>query len=557
MPKWYDRPGTVHTHCLIWTGRAPHSGSDAEIQPNLFGPLQYMFPAGFHPADIRAAYDVDNLQGAQAIAILDAYSYPAALSDFNTFSSEFGLPQETSSNVFSSNNSVLQIVQPNGTPTTSDPDWDLEQATDIEWAHAMAPNAKIYLIECADDSENIFGQIGLAGLMAPMVSMSWGAQEGSWIYGSDGIFPFPNTPSVYFASTGDYAGDIEYPSTSQYVVGVGGTTLSEVHMVKTGTAVFAEAGWSDEGGGSSSYIGLPSYQDFLFFDYGIGSRTVPDVVAVADPSTGCSVYDSSYGGWLVMGGTSLSSPIVAGLFNDLGAYGQTSTAQLTQLYGWLGTATLRDIVLGGTSTGLRAGRGWDDMTGVGSLLASPVTLTMPSPGSLSASPGGTISYAFAASDPVHPSRTITSTVTGGPAWVTWNGTTLTASPPTGTRPGSYPVGLQASEPGYPSDIVNRTVLLTVANPILLSASLATTTEIGGATDQLTVKFSSPAPAAGISFKIVSNSAGVLVSSPVTIAQGNSSITVPVRTLAVQKSASATLTITYNVTKVILGLRILP
>ncbi len=307
QPQWFDKPGTGHTQYLIWKGRSANGPeNDFEtIHPSLFGPLTFS-PYGYSPADIRAAYDVPLLQGANAIAIVDAYNYPTALADFNVFSRQFGLPVETSTDPTASTNQVLQVVYADGTQPVADSGWSVEQALDIQWVHAIAPNAKIYLVESADNGFNLFNAISVASGLDTVkeVSMSFGALDGSYEASYESVFQ--QSGVVFFASTGDASGDILFPSVSDSVVGVGGTTL----VVNTGH-VLSEKGWSSEGGGMSQYSPLPSYQSFLQSRF--TNRVVPDVAAVADPATGVAVYNSGAGGWLVVGGTSLSSPLVAAM----------------------------------------------------------------------------------------------------------------------------------------------------------------------------------------------------------------------------------------------------
>src|SRR5205807_1373634 len=87
---------------------------------------------------------------------------------------------------------------------------------------------------------------------------------------------------------------------------------------------WTETAWSGAGSGCSSYIPKPAWQS----DTGCSRRTVADVSAVADPNTGVSVYDSyayqGVSGWMVFGGTSVASPIVASV--DALAGGRAGTA---------------------------------------------------------------------------------------------------------------------------------------------------------------------------------------------------------------------------------------
>ncbi len=110
-------PGRMHTHYLIWNGSTASLPNGARTR----GPLvMFAGPAGYHPADIQAAYEMPNNGGSKAIAIIDAFDNPTALADFNTFASQFGLPQETSTDATSASNKVFQVVYAAGSQPTGD-----------------------------------------------------------------------------------------------------------------------------------------------------------------------------------------------------------------------------------------------------------------------------------------------------------------------------------------------------------------------------------------------------------------------------------------------------
>jgi len=290
--------------------------------------------------------------GARAIAIVDAYHYPTASSDLAVFSAQFGLPRAN-----------LQVVFANGRQPSVDGEWNIEEALDIEWAHAMAPNAKIYLVEAGTPSfANLMKAVSVAGELVAAagggeISMSWGGSE------------FPNQTSfdsyfnqvgvVYFAASGDSSGVI-WPSTSLKVVAVGGTSISRS---PTTGAFQVELAWQSGGGGSSLYEPRPGYQNAISAivqDH----RGTPDVAADADPSTGVWVYASP--NWYVVGGTSVAAPVWAGIVNAAGGFSPTSHGELVALYRSPGNTS--DIVLGscGPNQGNLASAGWDFCTGVGS-----------------------------------------------------------------------------------------------------------------------------------------------------------------------------------------------
>jgi kumamolisin len=193
------------------------------------------------------------------------------------------LPAPTSAN--------FQVVYASGRQPPVNADWNYEEALDIEWAHAMAPNAKIYLVEAASNSwGDLFVAVSVANsLLASAgggeVSMSCGGSEFSSETYYDRYFTQPGV--VYFAGSGDSPGVI-WPSTSPNVVSVGGTSISRN---PTTGAFQQEMAWQSGGGGPSLYELRPGYQN------GISAivqtrRGTPDVAADADPSTGVWIYVS-------------------------------------------------------------------------------------------------------------------------------------------------------------------------------------------------------------------------------------------------------------------------
>ncbi|WP_243321994.1 S53 family peptidase [Geothrix sp. SG200] len=322
---------------------------------------------GMSPTQLRDFYSLPATGGHDVIAIIDAYHYPTALSDFNTFSAQFGLPQEASTDPTASTNTVFQVVYQGGKKPRTNSGWALEAALDIEWAHALAPSAKIILVEAQSNSNaNLYAAVDLAVSLAGVkqVSMSWGGSESSGETANDTHFNV-NGP-VFFAASGDTGGKTIYPSTSPYVVAVGGTSVA----TDANGAFTGETGWSSGGGGNSPYESKPSWQTAVAMT-GSG-RGVPDISSDGDPNTGVAVYDTtSYhgrSGWWVVGGTSVSSPCMAGMVN-LGGGAFTNTTQLlTAIYtNYLNppaTPAFRDITSG--NNGFPCLVGWDYVTGVGS-----------------------------------------------------------------------------------------------------------------------------------------------------------------------------------------------
>jgi len=326
-------------------------------------PRSILLPAQGSPKTLRSAYNLPSTGGAGVIAIVDAYDYPTAQHDLSTFSAQFGLPACTTTN------GCFRQVYASGRKPQANCSWAQEEALDIEWAHAIAPNAKIVLVEAASNgSTDLAKAIDVASsIVNPSghgfgeVSMSWGFGEFSGETSLDSHFKRAGV--VYVASTGDLGGARDYPAVSPYVVAAGGTTL---HFNSKGQ-VASESAWADGGAGPSSYEGRPAYQTAIVTVVG-SHRGVPDVSFDADPASGAWVYDSTacsgLTGWLMFGGTSLSAPAIAGVINLAGHFYSSTTLELDNLYSHLGTADFRDITSGQAGS-FQAKKGWDFATGVG------------------------------------------------------------------------------------------------------------------------------------------------------------------------------------------------
>jgi subtilase family serine protease len=272
-------------------------------------------PSGYTPAQVKHAYGFDQITNngsGQTIAIVDAFHNPNIQSDLAYFDNQFGLDDPPS----------FKVNMPQGQPQIN-AGWALEISLDIEWAHALAPQANIILEEAANNSySNLLGAVDDAvSNGAVVVSMSWGGSEFSGETGSDSHF---NASGVTFvASSGDSPGT-EYPAVAPGVVAVGGTTLNSA---RSGTYQ-GESVWGSSGGGYSSQEGIPGYQNtygstnqsgntVLSTQDKSNARSSPDVAYDADPSTGVAVYDTvryqGRAGWFQVGGTSAGAPQWAAL----------------------------------------------------------------------------------------------------------------------------------------------------------------------------------------------------------------------------------------------------
>ncbi|MFB8183538.1 peptidase S8 [Streptomyces sp. NPDC055966] len=326
-------------------------------------------PTGYGPSDLQSAYGLTSAASSsgsgKTIAIVDAYDDPNAESDLAAYRSNYGLSDCTSSN------GCFSKVAQDGSSNlpTADSGWAGEISLDLDMASAICPNCNITLVEANSASMDDLGTAvsEAASLGATAISNSYGGSEdpSDTTYDSE----YYNHPGIAVTvSAGDSAYGAEYPATSQYVTAVGGTSLSTASNTRGWTEkVWSTSSTEGTGSGCSVYDPKPSWQT----DTGCSNRMEADVSAVADPATGVSVYDS-YGtssSWNTYGGTSASSPIIAGVYALAGAPG-SSDYPAQYPYNKAGTSALNDVTSGSNgscspSYFCTAGTGYDGPTGWG------------------------------------------------------------------------------------------------------------------------------------------------------------------------------------------------
>jgi hypothetical protein len=330
---------------------------------------------GYTPAQIKVAYSITGLSetgAGQTIAIVDAYNDPNITSDLGVFDSQFGLAAPPSFKVVSQTGSSTLPATNGG--------WAQEISLDVEWAHAIAPQANILLVEAKSDStSNLLAAVNYARSASgvSVVSMSWGGSEMSNEASDDKYFTTPSGHNgvTFVAAAGDEgsAGDAEWPAASPNVIAVGGTSLT-----LNGSTYSSETTWDDTSAGTSKYESTPSYQKSL----GVTGRTTADVSFDADPDTGVATYDSfSYEGevgWAETGGTSAGTPQWSAMI-ALADQGRVSagkgtldsaTQTLPALYGIYSNATtyandFNDITTGSNASNSGGGFGNGGFTGGG------------------------------------------------------------------------------------------------------------------------------------------------------------------------------------------------
>jgi len=366
---------------------------------------------------MRQAYSINNIQFAngvvgdgtgQTIAIVAAYNYPTVFRDLDAFDQRYGATASGPSlyRQYGPASSILTVYDQNGnvinpTSTTIPVDhtggWEAEEALDVQWAHAIAPRAKIDLIECNDDSINLLTGVKSAAKLPGVVavSMSFDVPEFSGEQSYDGVFTTPagHTGVTFVSGTGDHGAPGGYPACSPNVLAAGGTFFSP--PLDANGDYTSEAGWSGSGGGISKYEPEPSYQTGV---QSSGYRSIPDVSFDAGScvSVFCSYpQEGQVGGpWWYAEGTSLATPCWAGLIaivdqgRALRGQGPLdgATQTLPELY-QLPSSAFHDITAG--NNGDLAGPGYDLCTGLGSPVANllvPDLAGYPTIGALTASP---------------------------------------------------------------------------------------------------------------------------------------------------------------------------
>jgi subtilase family serine protease len=256
-------------------------------------------PQGLTPAQIKAAYHMPKSSGSGTIALIEAFGDPSAEKDLAAFDAQFALAACT---IKSGCLEIHQMSTSAGSSDKIDAGWALETALDAEWAHAVAPGAKILIVEAAST--------GGAGMMKAVdyarsrsdvvaISMSWGGGEFAGETALDSHFAASG--KAFFASSGDDGAGASWPGSAPGVIAVGGTSLA-----MDGTKLVSEKAWSGSGGGTSAYEAEPAYQSGYSIPRAGGKRAIPDVSYAADPAHGFSVYHA--GSWRVVGGTSAGAP---------------------------------------------------------------------------------------------------------------------------------------------------------------------------------------------------------------------------------------------------------
>ena len=348
-------PGHINTNYFIVGSRefTPQPPSGAETPGSLA--CVYQLVSGPTGCPITTSTNVPT-GGIGAIAIVDAGDYPTAASDLHAFDAQFGIPDGD-----------FEVVYADGTKPPVYSDWEVEESLDIEWAHAMAPNAKLYLVEsvlCTApqcNTDPTWQAVAVAGKLVAdngggVVSMSWGDPELPQELQYDKYFTAPGV--TYFVSSGDSGiGVASYPTASPNVISVGGTYFN-----RDNNGNFLNEQYYTGGGGGtiSPYEARPSYQNIISNIVG-NFRGYPDV---ASDFCCAAIYLQ---GWGEVGGTSWATPTFAGIVNAAGHRGKSTNEALTLAYGEYANGSaykgeFYDITTGDPN----CKTGWDICAGIGS-----------------------------------------------------------------------------------------------------------------------------------------------------------------------------------------------
>jgi subtilase family serine protease len=286
--------------------------------------------AGLKPADLRSAYGLSPATSAPAtgplIAIVAAYDDPNAESDLAIYRQRFGLAPCTSPN-----GCFTKIKNPS-VWTPYNRSWSEEMSLDLAMASAACPTCRLTLIEAQNANPSVLALAvdAAAALNPAAISNSYGIPEAQGSANLNGHYNHPGIAIV--ASTGD-DGTVQYPASSGYVTAVGGTTLTHDGSSRG----WSESSWASSGAGCSTVTVAPAWQTGT----SCTTRSVPDVSFVAALNPGIAVYDSSDGGWIVLGGTSVGSPFVAGLYAQASDFG-TNAVGAPSIYAHLASLNAVD-----------------------------------------------------------------------------------------------------------------------------------------------------------------------------------------------------------------------
>lgn len=321
--------------------------------------------SGLGPAALADAYKLDTTRDpGVTVGVVVFGGFSTAESDLACYRDQYKMPPCTKAN------GCLRMVNQDGEDTQpadpSDPNWKTEAALDVDMISATCPHCKLLIVQVDEKGpdDGIFrAQATAARLGATVISNSWALAEGNGGQPSElEHFFTPPDGTTIFVATGDWgynggegkAKGPSYPSTSAHVISVGGTSLVKSMDSPRG---WTETAWAGAGSSCSGSIPKPSYQG----DTNCDKRAAADVAAVADLATGVAMCHNNK--WQLIGGTSVATPIVAGIFALTGHAGATPD------FPYRNSGAFFDVEKGANGNCgnvlCTAGPGWDGPTGVG------------------------------------------------------------------------------------------------------------------------------------------------------------------------------------------------
>jgi kumamolisin len=419
-------------------------------------------PTVFNALQLATLYNFPkNLNGTgQKIGIIELGG-GYVLSDIKTYLSSLGI---------STNPNVTAVSVDGATNNPSDTSGaNVEVILDIEIIAALAPAASIFVYFAPNTDQGFYDAINAAiNNGCSLISISWGGPENQWasttLTSYNNLFNTASTKNVTIlvaagdqgSSDGETGNNVDFPASSPYALGCGGTSL----YTNDGTNISNEVVWDNNpssatGGGISKVFTEPSYQSSVTFPL-TGKRGVPDVAADADPNTGYVIYSQSEGGSIVVGGTSAVAPLWTGLLARINQSIGHNVGFLQPII-YANKSAFHDITQGNNGT-YSATVGWDPCTGCGSPNGQLILNVFSGAGG-----GSTIPHAAFSVSSLTASFTDSST--NSPTSWLWNfgdGTTSTLQNPTHkyTASGSYSVTLTATNSAG-SNAFTKTILLSV------------------------------------------------------------------------------------------------
>jgi kumamolisin len=330
----------------------------------------------YSPLQVAQLYDFPVATGSGECIALIELGGGFSQSDFTAYLSGLGVQAQT-----------VTVVSVDGASSTpgQNTNADVEVMLDAEVAGAIAPAARLVMYFAPNTDQGFIDAVTTAvhdqTNKPSVISISWGAPESEWTQQSlDALNEAIAAAAAIAVSVcvasgdggssdglSDGANHVDFPASSPYALGCGGTTLTAA-----GDTIASETTWSDSGGGVSSVFARPSWQSSANVPAppsgSSGGRGVPDVAGDADPQTGYLLRVD--GKSLVAGGTSAVAPLWAALIALINQQrGQAigfANAQLYALPGYPQTPGPLHDITSGSNGAYQAGPGWDPCTGLGS-----------------------------------------------------------------------------------------------------------------------------------------------------------------------------------------------